>query len=256
MKMVKKILLGLTAASLVIGMASCKMDSGEGETEGDKYNRKMTVDATAEGKAMANGAKYRRFWEELSGNEGCAALKTDIEIDYKNSVTDNGVATAGLIFNLNKQKGDDKVEFILVGISKAGYYVERYYDIDKGKAASGDTSESSLGTFESLDGKGAKVNYLSPSWWKLQPDADGIVKVTVEVKQTNKVYSVYINNQKVSNDAAMAKIVPLKTKKIDDVEYAVGGVAVYGSVQEGNKLIAKFKTDKDSVIGKLEAEEE
>lgn len=255
MKMVKKILLGLTATALVLGMASCKMDSGEGETEGDKYNRKMTVDATAEGKPMANGAKYRRFWEELSGNEGCAALKTDIEIDYKNSVTDNGVATAGLIFNLNKQD-NGQVEFILVGVSKAGYYVERYYNIDKGKAASGDTSESSLGTFESLDGKAAKVNYVTPSWWKLKPDENGIVKITVEVKQVNKVYSVYINNQKVSNDAAMAKVVPLKTKKIDDVEYAVGGVACYGSVQEGNKLIAKFKTDKDSVIGKLIAEEE
>ena len=255
MKMVKKILLGLTATALVLGMASCKMGAGEGDTEGKKDDLTMTVDATSEGKAMENGAKYRRFWKELSSNEGCAALTTDILIDTKNSVTDNGVATTGLIFNLNKQEGDDKVEFILVGISKAGYYVERYYDIEKGKAASGDSSDSALGSFESLDGKG-KANYLCPSWWNFKPDEDGIVKVTVAVTQTNKVYTVKINGKKVSDDAAMAKVVPLKTKKIDDVEYAVGGVAVYGSVQEGNKLVATFKTDKESVIGKLEAEEE
>lgn len=260
MKMVKKILLGLAAGALVLGFAGCKMDAGQGDTDGTKWDLTMTVDGTENAKKkMADDAKYRRYWEEFSGNEACAEIETTITVDTTNSVMDTGVATAGLIFNLNKSEDGEKVEFILVGLSTAGYYVERYYDIPKGKAASLDTTESSLGSYESLDGKTG--NYHN---WNAQPpvDDDGNYVFKVKVEQaTPKVYTVYINDTKVSVDEKMAGITPLKTAQIkktgstEKVEYAVGGVACYGSVAKGNKLVVKYHTEKDAVTGRLEAEE-
>ena len=45
MKMVKKILLGLAATSVIL-LSSCKMGAGEGGTKGTKWDLTMTVDAT------------------------------------------------------------------------------------------------------------------------------------------------------------------------------------------------------------------
>ena len=162
MKMVKKILLGLAATSVIL-LASCKMDAGKGDTDGTKWDLTMTVDGTENAKKkMATDAKYRRYWEEFSGNEACAEIETTLTFDNENSITSNGVATAGLIFDLNKSD-NNTVEFILVGISpSAGYYVEKYTNVPKGKAASGDDSEGALVSSENyidLDGKAHTNSY-------------------------------------------------------------------------------------------------
>ena len=262
MKMVKKILLGMVATAAVLTFASCKMGAGEGETEGNKWDKTMTVDGTkipddVQPNAQEKGP-YRRFWEEFSSNEKCAEITTKITVDVANSIMDNGVATAGLAFDLNKSEDGKTVDFILVGLSTGGYYVERYYNIEKGKTVSGDTSDSALGTYTPLDGKG-DVNYHV---WAKAPktDENGNYVFTVKIAQeTPKVYTVYIDDVKVSVDSEMAKLTPAKTEKIKkdgvEAEYAVGGIACYGSVVKGNKLVVNYLTEEDSVTGKLEAEE-
>ena len=67
-----------------------------------------------------------------------------------------------------------------------------------------------------------------------------------------KAFALYLGSEKVAEyNATSSK----NTDKIKDVEYAVGGIACYGNAGKGVKLVAKYETDKDSVIGKLEAEE-
>ena len=264
MKLVRKTLLGLAAVAVVMGLASCKFGAGTGSTSGSKYNKDMTVDATPENTKKPCNTKYRRFWEELSSFEACAELTTKVSIDYDNSNMSSGVATTGLIFNLNKSETGNTVDFILIGISPtAGYYVEKYENIEKGKAASLDTDDSAISDdFTSLDGKASGVNYKPWSSVGITPTLtnDGKYEFTVKIEQeTPGIYTVYINNKKVSVDAKMKAITPAKTKELkkDGVKgkYAVGGIACYGSVSKGNKLIANFATDKDSVLGTLNAEE-
>ena len=81
---------------------------------------------------------------------------------------------------------------------------------------------------------------------------EGVYTYVVKISQKNKKYEVSINGKKVAEYDASAST---KVEKIDDVEYAVGGIACYGSVVKGNILKANYKSDKTSVTGKLEAEE-
>ncbi len=264
MKLVRKTLLGLAALAVVMGLASCKFGAGIGSTSGSKYNKDMTVDATPENTKKPCNTDYRRFWEELSTLEACAELTTKVTIDYANSTMASGVATTGLIFDCNKSESGNTVDFILVGISPAaGFYVEKYSNIEKGKAASLDTDDGAISTtFTSLDGKASNKNYQTWSSVGITPQQtdDGKYEFTVKIAQeTPGTYKVYINNKKVSNDSAMAALTPANTKELKKngvkATYAVGGIACYGSVSKGNKLIANFATDKDSVLGTLNAEE-
>ena len=270
MKMVKKILLGMSVAALVIGMTSCKGMFGIGDTDGTKYDLTMTVDgskipSTVQPTDDGRGP-YRRFWEQLSGNKACAELETKVTFNTAECVTTNGVATAGLIFDLNASDDGNTVDFILIGISPAaGYYVEKYSNVPKGKAANGDTSDSALvesSNITYLDGKASNAAYHSWGTIPHAANASGNYVFTVKVEQnTPGVYTVKINNTKVSVDSKMATLTPKKTaslKKATDTakhNYAVGGVACYGSVVKNNKLNVNYHTDKDSVLGKLEAEE-
>ena len=269
MKLVRKTLLGLAALAVVMGLASCKFMSGKGDTDGTKWDLTMkvdgtkipsTVEPTSEGKGP-----YRRYWEEFSINEACAEIETTITFNSDKCEYSNGVATAGLIFDLNKSDDGKTVDFNLIGISpSSGYYVERYTSIPKGKAASGDSSDGSLGTYEDLDGKAHSTTYITwggtgkPSAPTANSDGNYVIKVKI-TQETPKVYTVYINDVKVSKDTKMSEITPKKTKNLkkNGVEktYAVGGIACYGSVVKNNKLNVTYHTEKDDVLGTLNAEE-
>ena len=72
MKMVKKILLGLAATSVIL-LSSCKMGAGEGGTKGTKWDLTMTVDATENAnKPLEDGKVFRRFWKQFSSSEKVA----------------------------------------------------------------------------------------------------------------------------------------------------------------------------------------
>ena len=136
MKMVKKILLGTLALAAVLTFASCKMESGEGETDGNKWDLTMTVDATEDAKTpLAEGKVYRRLWKQFSSSEKVAEITTTITIDMNEGVYNEGAASVvGLIFDLNKNADNtDLVDFNLIGINPKtkAFYVERYTGIEK-----------------------------------------------------------------------------------------------------------------------------
>ena len=274
MKMVKKILLGLVATAAVLALASCKMGAGEGETEGNKWDLTMTVDATESAKTpLEEGKTYRRFWKQFSTSEKVAEITTTITIDMAEQVYTSGAFVSGLIFDLNKNATDDKlVDFNLIGVNpnKKEFYVERYTGISKQDKESLDSSEGSL--VSALPTPVAAKNLETVSWTgkeskkgsfgyaltdKMYSVSDkGVVTCVVTISQTNKKYSVKLGDVTVAEYDASASTNTWSTKKDKkDVEYAVGGIACYGNAGKGNKLVVNYTTDKETVTGKLEAEE-
>jgi hypothetical protein len=85
---------------------------------------------------------------------------------------------------------------------------------------------------------------------------DGVVTCVVTISQENKKYSVKLGSVTVAEYDASTSTNTAKIKKDKaEVEYAVGGIACYGNAGKGNKLVVNYATEKDSVSGKLEAEE-
>lgn len=262
MKMVKKILLGLVATATVLSFAGCKMGSGEGDTKGNKWDLTMTVDGTENGSPKLE-KNYRRFWKQFSSSEKVAALTTTLTINPKDcKLVDGKASVIGLIFDLNKNEADaEKVDFCLIGLNpkRGKFYVERYTGISKQKNESLDTDDDQLGpTGSNADiGYGTWARTDISNWCTLNDkmyskNTDGVMTCIVKITQENKKYSVYLGSEKVAEyNATSSK----NTDKIKDVEYAVGGIACYGNAGKGVKLVAKYETEKDSVIGKLEAEE-
>lgn len=257
MKMVKKIVLGLVATATILSFAGCKMGAGEGDTDGNKWDLTMTIDTTDTKKPMAEGTTFRRYWEQISASENVAAIKTTITIDpAKCTYVDGTALVAGLIFDLNKGTADKTVDFNLIGINpkknngKPSYYIERYEGVSSDKKKSGDTTDSAIGT--------AVAPLPTMSWTACTSnmysvDANGVISIVVTIKQENKKYSVYLGSTKIADYTSNRTTNLWKDK--NGTEYLSGGIACYGNAGAGNKIVANYKTDKDSVIGKLEAEE-
>ncbi len=259
MKMVKKILLGMTVAAAVIGMASCKMGAGDGDTDGNKWDLTMTIDTTDPEKPMEAGKTYRRFWEQISASEKVAAIKTTITIDPSKCTYTSGAFVAGLIFDLNEGAEDKTVDFNLIGINplmnngKPAYYIERYEGVSSDKKKSGDTTESAIGTAVTPLPTMDWVN-CSTSMYSI--DSDGIISIPVTISQENKTYKIKLGDVEITGKTYTSnRTEHLWTDSKTNTEYLVGGIACYGNAGVGNKIVANYKSDKESVIGKLEAEE-
>ena len=258
MKMVKKILLGMVAVAAVLSFAGCKMGAGEGETDGNKWDLTMTVDTTDPKKPMTANTTYRRFWEQISASEKVAAITTTITIDPAKCtyVDTTSALVAGLIFDCNKNATDDKKsDFNLIGINpkrnngQPQYYIERYEGVDNDKKKSGDSNVGSLGTaVEPLP----TMEWANMTTSMYSTDANGVMSFKIQIKQENKTYKIYIGDTLVKS-VTSSRTTNLYTK--DNVEYLCGGIACYGNASTGNKVVANYKSEKASVIGKLEAEE-
>jgi len=258
MKMVKKILLGTLAVAAILSFAGCKMGAGDGDTDGNKWDLTMTIDTTDEKNPMAAGATFRRFWEQISASEKVAGIKTTITIDPAKCVyQENTALVAGLIFDLNDGAAAKTVDFNLIGINpkrnngKPQYYIERYEGVSSDKKQSGDSSDGAIGT---------AVAPLPDKGWSNVPegsysvDANGVMSFVITITQANKVYAVKIGDTAIATYTSERTDHTWKDPKTN-VEYLSGGIACYGNAYTGNKIVANYKSDKDSVIGKLEAEE-
>ena len=271
MKMVKKILFG-TLALAALTFAGCKMGAGEGETEGSKWDLTMTVDATAEAKnPLAEGKVFRRFWKEFSTSEKVAEITTTITIDMAEQVydeTNKPAFVSGLIFDLNKNAEDSKkVDFNLIGVNPMTqkFYVERYVGISKQDAEmyDGDSTQTDIAKANGTTAVNLELTSANKSggWCALTDkmysvSKEGVVTCVVTISQTNKKYSVKLGDVTVAEYDASESTNTWSTKKDKkEVEYAVGGIACYGNAGKGNKLVVNYATEKDSVTGKLEAEE-
>ena len=272
MKMVKKILLGLTAAALVSSFAGCKMGAGEGDTEGSKWDLTMTVDATDEAKnPLAEGKVFRRFWKQFSTSEKVAEIATTITIYAADQVydeTNKPAFVSGLIFDLNKNADDSKkVDFNLIGVNPKTqkFYVERYVGISKQDAElyDGTLEQSDIAKANGTTATDLELSTITKTkgWCALtdkmyKVSSDGVVTCVVTISQENKKYSVKLGDVTVAEYDASTSTNTAKIKKDKaEVEYAVGGIACYGNAGKGNKLVVNYATEKDSVTGKLEAEE-
>lgn len=267
MKLVRKTLLGLTALAVVMGLASCKMGAGEGDTKGNKWDLTMTIDATeTASRPLAADKVFRRYWKQFSTSEKVAEITTTVTIDPTKIVyptTSTSACVVGLIFDLNKNAEDNnKVDFNLIGVNpKTGkFYVERYTKISKqtDESYDGTATESDLAQAAGTTAINLETVAKSGAWCTLtssmyKTDADtGILTIPVKISQTNKKYTVYLNNVKVAEYNASTST---NVDTIKNVEYAVGGIACYGNAGKGVKIVANYTTDKSTVTGKLEAEE-
>ncbi|MCH5295876.1 MAG: hypothetical protein J1F14_08280 [Treponema sp.] len=156
-------------------VSGCKDTFGDGDVSGKKWNKTMTVDATADAtNAIKVGDKIivsyngedtdfviaddsatgnddyklkntgKRYFTQISSGAKNQGIRTEIVINkanLKNTATGR-TAVVGLIFDMNEYKGADNkdvYDFSLVGINPENkkYYVERYTNVTKKAAADG-----------------------------------------------------------------------------------------------------------------------
>ena len=235
----------------------CKADSdGEGDIDGSKWDRTMTIDATENSKTPLT-SKYRRYWHEFSSNEACAEIKTTITINLDECEFIDGTASVvGLAFDYNENTADQtKRDFNLIGVNPntQKFYVERYTGVAKQAEDSLDTDAPSLEAVSTSDLEVSSIKKTS-GWCNLTDnmytidETEKIITCVVKISQENKKYSVSLGSVKVAEYDASDST---NTKRISGTDYAVGGVLSYGNVGKGVKLVANYKTNKADVTGTL-----
>ena len=267
MKMVKKILLGLAASAVVIGLTSCADVAGTGKATGTKTNKTITVDGT-DSKLTTD---YRRYIKQLGSSEKVAEITTTITVDTKdciltakNSAGTDTYANVGFVFDMNKvwdttknepkadtssEKLRDLIVFGFQPLNKKAY-VEHYSNVNFKEEL--DTNDSSVGTCdEAIFGNGDWGTVTEGTDYALE---DGVYTLVVKVKQATKgKYDFYLGNKKLGSYQSSGNYVG---KASDNIEgYAIGAVGGYVNCPKGTKVVAKYTTDKDTVTGKFEAEE-
>ena len=273
MKMVKKILLGLAAGAVVIGLMGCQpIDTDNAKTSGTKWDKTVKVDAST----VETG--YKRAFEQLGTLEQAQQFDAEITFNCLNEDGDVIDAVYGLAFDLNFDKGaDDKdikdsYNFVLIGINpsknnnKGQYYVERYKEVSM-DSNNGITTNDSLGkyiTYTSTDKKGQWTTEYKTSYGDWQnatglytADEEGNVKINISVKQTTPgTYTVKAGNTTICTYTRSDKSAknPEEFVNVKD-GYAQGGIAMYTNAKPGQKIEFNCKINKDTFVGKLEAEE-
>ena len=164
MKMVKKILLGLAATALVLGLAGCKMsDDPENAIKG--FNNNYSIDYTNE-----TGSEYRAY---DSTNFKHAGALVKIKID---NAADCGNSKMGVIFELKDNETNKKaVDFYIIGVgtnnSDCNFYVSKYTSIvnirDKNFGAPSDGSKGPNGEkeVEYIPLSGTKISDLPEEFY-------------------------------------------------------------------------------------------
>ncbi len=255
MKMVKKILLGLTAAAAVISFVSCSgIANDNAEKEGDK--KELTIKVNND---QATG--YKRAFEQLGKLEQLQAVTVTLSCK-KDDVSNNSVI--GFAFDLNYEKDEnekdikDSYNFYLVGFqpSTGKYYVERYKEVSM-KDNNGNVTSDAMGKYISYVNSKWETEYKAYDDWiqgakdkEYAVDTDGNLTLKIAVTQaTDGVYSIKLGNGAVIKCPVDTRTVNKKDTKLQ------GGIAVYANAKPGANFSVTCKVDEDSVVGKWEAEE-
>lgn len=267
MKMVKKILLGLAASAVVIGLTSCADVAGTGKATGTKTNKTITVDGT-DSKLTTD---YRRYIKQLGSSEKVAEIETTITVDTNDCILSSTDANSnptyanfGFVFDMNKvwdsetngpkaDKNDEKYRDLVVfgfqPLMKRAY-IEHYSNINFKDEL--DTNDKSVGKSDNnIFGNGGWAAVTEGTHYTLD---DGVYTLNIKVKQATKgTYDFYLGGKKLGSYTASGKYVG--TAKDNAEGYAVGAVGAYINCPKGTKVKAKYETDSKSVTGKFEAEE-
>ncbi len=193
MKMVKKILLGMTAAALVLGLAGCK-----GITVGDQVNGEIIKGTTTKAYLgdkddgyTNEGTEWAREMQLFATKHYGAFAALTLEGENKNSSTsENGLI--GYVFNYT-ENSNKTVNFATIGYrwyhGDLQTYISQFFNIDKTKfsadnfgcedtKAAYDKTVTTPYEIEIL--KGSSTTYFTlPSWAKM--DENGTSSVGIEV---------------------------------------------------------------------------
>ena len=270
MKMVKKILLGLAAATVAIGMISCADAAGAGKATGTKTNKTITVDATDKASKKLETA-YRRYIKQLGSSEKVAEIETTITVNAQECILESTDAAGnptyanfGFVFDMNKvwdnEKNSPKADtenekyrdLVVFGFQpkKKRAYIEHYPNVNFKEEL--DTDEGSVGQKdEAIFGNGSWGNVTEGTDYTLE---DGIYTLNIKIKQATKgKYDFYLGNRKLGSYQSSGKYVG--TASENAAGYAIGAVGGYVNCPKGTKVVANYVTDSDTVTGKFEAEE-
>ncbi len=164
MKMVKKLVLGLTVAATTLAFFACKMnDDPENAIKG--FNNNYSIDYTNE-----TGNEYRAY-ESTNFKHAGALVK--IKID---NAADCGNSKMGVIFELKDNETNKKaVDFYIIGVgtnnSQYNFYVSKYTSIvnirDKNFGAPSNGSEGPNGEkeVEYIPLSGTKISNLPEEFY-------------------------------------------------------------------------------------------
>lgn len=294
MKKTRIVLVGALVLALALIMG-CKMGAGDGDLKGTKWDSTLTIDGTDSAKEPLV-KDYRRYWKQLGTKETVTKIQTTISIDREQSVVSNADntknATIGFVFDMHKYqaitdggsegytyaKGDDLVEFVLLGIrpSDGAAFLEHYYDIP----AKGITTEDGKQNFDtdlkSLVPLTSTDSYVDGAWTDgsntygfSASETKGFIveskkgdkvtaqELTIKVEAVSGKYEISLKKadntfQKIAEytPATYDKAVSTTNQGIPQ-----GGVGVYANVPKGCKLVASYVQDKDNTVG-LYVEEE
>ena len=266
-------------------VSGCKLDESlGGDSDGNKWELKVTVDATAdaedisdktweeEGKTVT--ATNKRYYKQISKTSKVAGIETEISVNMSNKLKNSdatsvasgstnlatsGYSAIGYIFGYNDNaENKDNKDFYILGIKPAAgpngvYYLEKYTGVTKKNAeTTGWNNASSMGVWSSYIGYGA-TNATSDS-----PSKDETAIKTAPEKTTdddgNEIWTYKIA---ITQDVPGTYVVKLNgevlatisgdthTVKIDgDENYVAGDVCAYAMARDGHKVEATYTVNK------------
>lgn len=289
MKLSKKILAAMSATALLATASfftSCSDEEGEGEEDGSKWNRTITVDSTDTTKVPSGS--YSRYWSQLGSKEKIAGIITTVTVDKSKSTlsSDAGKVVVGYMFDYLQSSDENSTsknrKFCLLGVQPTGkkLYLEHYGNVQKGQD-SYITTDGSLGDYTSFVGDEWSTTQIANDWCSLESgcytDSDtefsfavGIFPESLDdsdearfgaTNADDAIYSVYIakdaDTLKSDSDEGCQFVgyyhgtnVNDVTVKVDGASYTSkacqGGVCAYANAPSGTKLVATFNTGKVS----------
>ena len=262
MKMVKKSLLGLVVAAMVLSLTGCGVkDDTEGIIKGTAGN--YTVNYTYD---AAEDTEYRAY--KSTGAKHAGAL---VKISFdKDDIANAGNSKFGLIFGLDETKqGDSKIRnFYIVGFGANGnYYVSKYENVVNIRDYNFGASTSATGTNpkETIISTNGNSNGIVPNttiyggegedkyvyiWYQAYANGSYEVKIGNVTDENVNAWKSQTDGQKIQNPPVFSDTIksytisnafPTCSEGSEPQKYA----AVYTRVQGGATLHGKvnFKGD-------------
>jgi hypothetical protein len=285
--MKKSIILAVTAAALVMGMAGCKGISGNADDvdSTDKRNQSTTTltgkaDGTWYSSTSSMSGTFTRFYKEFGTSENVYESTCTITLTGSSSKTYfNSKYAAGFLFGIHTNKNKINNEKVYSAFCAAvrvkngtpQYYVSHFSNYTDSELTS--STSGSLGTEDAKWAESAWTSLTTGNGYSYD-DANDVLTVPVTVKDTTEgIITVTIGGSTViikpadyaafgtnkdCKDADGNSIVDIEATQTKTKGCVIGKIASYGviypvpSTDTANVLNASWKVSDDAVtIGAL-----
>ena len=266
MKMVKKILLGLTVAA-VIGFTGCQQPTvggAEDSISGDVINgrtEKAYVGTKAEdGYTNNSSTSVVREMKHFATKHYGAFVELSIEGESASATNGNG--QLGLVFNYT-ENSNETVNFTVVGFRQAAgalqTYISQFYNIDKAKFNNQNFGCSATKTaYDSATTTPYEIvieafpTTLSSSTFGTVTNGEASVGVWVMANENGSYTVAYYNKDKLENHKLKADQIADKTVLIDNTITGYGAkkqtkIGCYTNVYAGRTLKGSWRFS--SILG-------